>query len=400
MKITDIQIEKRYRSDLGSLDSLCRSIEEIGLLHPVVVTPDARLIAGQRRLEAYKQLGWQDIPVTIIELEDILKGEHDENACRKDFLPSEMVAIAKALEPVAKEQAKERHGTRTDLQLSGKFPESKAGQTRDKIAAGLGVSGRTMEKAIKVVEAAEAEPEIYRSVLNKMDESGSVDRAYKEIRQKEREQQRRLMASESKSLPDSDKYNIFHADMREWKAPRQYDFIITDPPYPKEYISLYADLSRKALEWLKPGGLLIAMCGQSYLDQIYNLLNKDLDYYWTVAYLTPGQPTPLRQVNVNTTWKPLLIFRKGKYEGKIFGDVFRSEANDKDHHKWGQSTSGMIDIVFKMCLPGQYILDPFCGAGTTGIAAIKHGCLFDGLDIDMENVNISKGRINDATKER
>jgi len=257
-----------------------------------------------------------------------------------------------------------------------------------------------MEKAIKVVEAAEAEPEIYRSVLNKMDESGSVDRAYKEIRQKEREQQRRLMASESKSLPDSDKYNIFHADMREWKAPRQYDFIITDPPYPKEYISLYADLSRKALEWLKPGGLLIAMCGQSYLDQIYNLLNKDLDYYWTAAYLTPGQPTPLRQVNVNTTWKPLLIFRKGKYEGKIFGDVFRSEANDKDHHKWGQSTSGMIDIVFKMCLPGQYILDPFCGAGTTGIAAIKHGCLFDGLDIDMENVNISKGRINDATKER
>ena len=147
MKITDIQIEKRYRSDLGSLDSLCRSIEEIGLLHPVVVTPDARLIAGQRRLEAYKQLGWQDIPVTIIELEDILKGEHDENACRKDFLPSEMVAIAKALEPVAKEQAKERQesGLKQFSSVKENFLNGNEGQTRDKIAAGLGVSGRTMD---------------------------------------------------------------------------------------------------------------------------------------------------------------------------------------------------------------------------------------------------------------
>jgi site-specific DNA-methyltransferase (adenine-specific) len=56
----------------------------------------------------------------------------------------------------------------------------------------------------------------------------------------------------------------------------------------------------------------------------------------------------------------------------------------------------MFDIVSKLCLPGQSILDPFMGAGTTGIAAVKHGCTFDGLDSDKQNVEISKVRISQA----
>ncbi len=135
------------------------------------------------------------------------------------------------------------------------------------------------------------------------------------------------------------------------------------------------------------------MCGQSYLDEIYALISKHLGYYWTAAYFTPGWPTPLRQVNVNTSWKPLLIFSKGQYTGKIFSDVFKNEENDKAFHQWGQSESGMMDIVSKLVLPGQNILDPFCGAGTTGIAALRHGCIFEGLDIDEACVHLSRARL-------
>lgn len=215
----------------------------------------------------------------------------------------------------------------------------------------------------------------------------------KEIKKEKKAEARAEMAAAGESIPQSDKWHIYQGDMQTWTAPRQYDFIITDPPYPKEFLPLYEVLAIRANDWLKDGGLLIAMCGQSYLDEIYVMMCKHLDYYWTASYLTPGQPTPLRQVNVNTTWKPLLIFSKGKYTGKIFGDVFKSDGNDKDLHKWGQSISGMYSIVSQICLPGQYILDPFCGAGTTGAAAIKHKCLFDGLDLDEDNVNISKGRL-------
>jgi ParB-like chromosome segregation protein Spo0J len=51
-------------------DALAASIEAIGLLHPVVVSQHGRLLAGQRRLMAFKQLGRETIPVTVIEVQD------------------------------------------------------------------------------------------------------------------------------------------------------------------------------------------------------------------------------------------------------------------------------------------------------------------------------------------
>jgi len=233
----------------------------------------------------------------------------------------------------------------------------------------------------------------------------TINKAYqtakKEIRKSELQEERKRIAERSEVVKKNDLWNIEQGNIKTWETEKKYDFIITDPPYPKEFLMLYETLAIRAKKWLKPGGLLVAMCGQSYLEIIYEMLSEHLDYYWTACYLTPGQPTPLRQVNVNTTWKPLLIFkRKGeKYTGKIFGDVFKSNGNDKDYHKWGQSVSGMYDIISKICLPGQSILDPFCGAGTTGVAAIKHKCFFDGVELLQENVNISRGRLNDQTTE-
>ena len=55
---------------MGDIDALAQSIEEIGLLHPVVVTQHGRLLASQRRLEACKLLGWDTIPVTVMEVHD------------------------------------------------------------------------------------------------------------------------------------------------------------------------------------------------------------------------------------------------------------------------------------------------------------------------------------------
>lgn len=230
----------------------------------------------------------------------------------------------------------------------------------------------------------------------------TIKEAKKELRKEEIKEQRIKIAEQGKLVPNNKRIIIECADINKWNTNQKFDYIITDPPYPKEFITLYEVLAKRSIEWLKDGGLLITMCGQSYLDDIISLMNNHLDYYWTGCYLTEGQPTPLRQVNVNTTWKPLLMFiKKGdKYTGKIFGDVFRSTANDKDFHKWGQSVSGMNDIISTICLEGQSILDPFCGAGTTGVAAINNGCLFTGIDISEENVNISKKRLYDIAEKK
>ena len=119
------------------------------------------LIAGERRIEAFKLLGCDEIPATTVDLEDITRGELAENYARKDFVPSEMVAIRRALEPQEREAAKERQGTRTDQHL-GNFPGSRA---IDKVAEFTGVSGRTLDKATAVVEAAESDPEKFGHLI-------------------------------------------------------------------------------------------------------------------------------------------------------------------------------------------------------------------------------------------
>ena len=134
----------------GDVDGLAASIGDVGLLQPVVVTPDNKLIAGERRLQACKALGWSDVPVCVIDIDAIVRGELAENTFRKDFTPSEMVAVAATVEKRERELAKQR------MTLGKVATGSGRGKVRDRIAGPLGVSGRTLERAKAVVEAASA----------------------------------------------------------------------------------------------------------------------------------------------------------------------------------------------------------------------------------------------------
>ena len=62
LPIAAIRVEGRFRRALGDIASLADSIAEVGLLHPIVVTPDHRLIAGARRLHAMRKLGRTHVP--------------------------------------------------------------------------------------------------------------------------------------------------------------------------------------------------------------------------------------------------------------------------------------------------------------------------------------------------
>ncbi len=89
LPIAGIRIGPRHRREFGDIASLARSIEEVGLLHAVVVTPAGDLVAGERRLRAVQMLGRDSIPVRVVDLDSIVRGEHAENTYRKDFTLSE-----------------------------------------------------------------------------------------------------------------------------------------------------------------------------------------------------------------------------------------------------------------------------------------------------------------------
>lgn len=192
---------------------------------------------------------------------------------------------------------------------------------------------------------------------------------------------------------------LYNADIRDGLPvvkENSVDCIITDPPYPREYIPLYGDLSRLAARVLKPGGSLIVMCGQSYLPEVMKELCTAMKYHWTCAYMTPGGQSPqLFHKCVNTFWKPLLWFTKGDYGGNWVGDVLKSPPNDNDkqYHKWGQSLLGTRDIVERFTNPDDVVLDPFLGGGTTGAAAVTVRRRFIGADVSQECIDTARARI-------
>ena len=45
---------------------------------------------------------------------------------------------------------------------------------------------------------------------------------------------------------------------------------------------------------------------------------------------------------------------------------------------------------------GEMVLDPFMGSGTTGVAAVKIGRRFTGIEIEPKYFDIARARITDA----
>jgi hypothetical protein len=207
LRVDQIKVGERHRKDMGDIAGLAASIGDVGLLQPLVVRPDYTLVCGARRLEAVKSLGWTEVPARVADnLADVLqalRAERDENTCRKGLSPSEMVALGRSLEEQERREAKARQqeggraGARTTHEKlgrsagstpttpkmgSGTVPEPIKGDTRDKVGAVLGVGGSTYERAKAVVEAAEADPEKFGPIAQRMDDDDEVAPAYREMR--------------------------------------------------------------------------------------------------------------------------------------------------------------------------------------------------------------------------
>ncbi len=191
LPIDSIVIGERVRKDMGDIAGLAKSIKRSGLLHPVVVKRDGTLVAGHRRIEAARKLGWAEIPVTEIDVEDLLSAERDENAERKDFTPSEAVAIGRLIEEQERPRAAERkreNGRRTcairngDDESPSPVPRVETAlPVRDAAAHAVGMSGQKYTQAKAVVAAAEKEPERFGDLVSEMDETGNVRGTFREM---------------------------------------------------------------------------------------------------------------------------------------------------------------------------------------------------------------------------
>lgn len=90
--ITAIVVGDRRREEMGDIAGLAESIMHWGLLHPLTVDQDNRLVAGERRLAALQQLGYEEVEVR--RWNDLTPDERElleleENEQRKDLTAHE-----------------------------------------------------------------------------------------------------------------------------------------------------------------------------------------------------------------------------------------------------------------------------------------------------------------------
>lgn len=308
---------------------------------------------------------------------------------RRNLSNYQRSVLALELEDVFRAKAKENQGLRTDiLQISA---ESKPIDTRKELSKVAAVSHDTIAKVKKIQEKA---PEEIKAKLRTGEVS--INAAYKEIKKEEKKEaikeERRILAEEgSKKEIEIDfrlgDFEEVFADIEDGSV----DCIITDPPYPKEFLECWTKLSRFAKRVLKPNGFCIAYSGQMHLPEVMKRMNEHLDYYWTFAVYHEGQTQIVNGVNLICRWKPVLIFQnKKKKLNNTFQDYFISEQREKQGHDWQQSKSGVGYLIEMFTKPNDLILEPFAGSGTTIKAAIEKGRRIKAAEIKSDTFNIAK----------
>jgi ParB family chromosome partitioning protein len=90
--IESIKVKERIREEMGDISALAESMKRFGQISPILISSDKVLIAGGRRLEAARSLGWNSINAVIAEITDeltMLEYEREENIQRANFTPTE-----------------------------------------------------------------------------------------------------------------------------------------------------------------------------------------------------------------------------------------------------------------------------------------------------------------------
>lgn len=98
-------------------------------------------------------------------------------------------------------------------------------------------------------------------------------------------------------------------------------------------------------------------------------------------------------------WGTVGVSKAAEWGGPWPGAYRISVRQADKHHITGKPTALMQKLVL-CCPPGETVLDPFMGSGTTGVACVHEGRRFIGIEKNPEYFAIACDRIRAAMKEQ
>lgn len=201
---------------------------------------------------------------------------------------------------------------------------------------------------------------------------------------------------------------------------KQFDFCFTDPPYNIGDVSTgnikikgRTDLNNDIAEWdtrleptkvsqflqkhLKPEGNMAIFCAYHQFPEYWAYLDKQFDTF-TPFYVCKTNPSPSIRKN---SWRQATeiicyAYNKKHYwnfqnqndmlNWKSFPICMGNERLKNPEGKTLHPTQKRLDIcefhIRVACPQGGTVFDPFAGVGSIGIAALKCGCKYVGIEKD------------------
>lgn len=148
-------------------------------------------------------------------------------------------------------------------------------------------------------------------------------------------------------------------------------------------------------------------CNKAQIPDYLNYFVGELGCSFDIILWWKTNPPPLRNNKYICDKEYCLYFRKGGYcqptSYEAAKTVFRQPLNVADKKLYPHPTIKPLNIIKTLIgnssKPGDIVLDPFMGSGTTAVACLELGRKYVGYEINQQYFEIALQRIADATAE-
>ena len=402
----------------------------IGLLNPIIVDEHNNLLAGHRRLLAAMHLGWQTVPVRLFnELDESMRREIEleENIRRKDLTWVE--EVLGLLELYGCKQ--QRYGKRVASPLDGEkgFGVEDAAKELDRSVGSISMD-------LQLARGLAEFPELAKEK--------SKTAAFKRYRRLKETQLRAALAQRQSHVDTADDADLaerlnytpggdntgnvrqqirkaawkgrgilYQGDSRDVLAMLEedsVDLLVTDPPYgldmfragketsgqrlaehqgtmyddePTKIMDMLDQVFMHAARVLKPDGHAYVFFHMTRYETIYLMLRKHFGHCDEVPIIwiknTPGIGDP------NQAWtyayEPCFWVNRGRslMKPQAF-NYLKYDTVSKKIHATQKPVPLLRHLIQASSVPGEIVLDPFAGSGSTLVAAAQLGCKFIGVE--------------------
>lgn len=403
----------------GLDEGFIESVNENGVIEPLIVNQDMKIISGHRRRLAALETGHETVPVIQYGFENELSEREAliELNRQRDKTPGQIVnEFEEMLEIKRKRAEKDRLSNLKQNDRAGNTSGSgEKGDARDRAAETInaGVSGKTLEKGLQVKEKAQKDDtpnpvkKVAKEEWDKLENGkASFHGAAKKVEKAEAEHEvKNQEKKEQKHKPI-----LWHMTAKEFmKDLDNADLVLTDPPYSTEL----DDVSGFAYDWIPAMIDLISNKGcafifiGAYFQELnaytYVLDNEGVSeraqmLVWTYKNTigaTPNykykqnwqacifiQSEPPTELNSPKTSEQWAVQQVNAPDGR-HGDRY---------HKWQKPDNLIRRLIRHTTNKGDLVVDPFAGTGTTLIQAAQLGRRSQGADIDEEMIKIAEER--------